>query len=111
MAPKGVTPHPLGLALGGLAALAAAVGIGRFVYTPILPLMVEDLGMTKGGAGLLGVRVGMALSAVVVSIVAVWGSGWRSLWLAGGFTSVLAVGCYRSPRWRAAGHGRIRQNC
>jgi predicted MFS family arabinose efflux permease len=41
------------LALGGLVALAAAVGIGRFVYAPILPLMVEDLGMTKGAAGFL----------------------------------------------------------
>jgi predicted MFS family arabinose efflux permease len=47
------TPHPLSLALGGLVALAAAVGIGRFVYTPILPFMLEDLGMTKGAAGLL----------------------------------------------------------
>ena len=50
---KPQTPRPLSLALGGLVALAAAVGIGRFVYTPILPLMVEDLGMTKGAAGLL----------------------------------------------------------
>jgi predicted MFS family arabinose efflux permease len=33
--------------------LAATVGIGRFVYTPILPRMTEDLGMTKGTASLL----------------------------------------------------------
>jgi len=46
-------PRPVSLALGGLVALAAALGIGRFVYTPILPLMVEDMDMTKGMAGLL----------------------------------------------------------
>ena len=33
--------------------MAAAVGIGRFIYTPILPGMVEDLHLTKGQAGLI----------------------------------------------------------
>ena len=42
---------PATLALGGLLALAAAIGIGRFVYTPILPFMLEALGWTKAQAG------------------------------------------------------------
>src|SRR5437667_11669112 len=45
--------NPVWLAVGGLIALAAALGVGRFAYTPILPLMVEDLGMTKTMAGAL----------------------------------------------------------
>jgi predicted MFS family arabinose efflux permease len=43
----------LPLALGGLVAMAAALGIGRFVYTPILPPMSEALALSKGEAGLL----------------------------------------------------------
>ena len=39
-------------ALGGMLALASALGIGRFVYTPILPAMAEGLGLTQGEAGL-----------------------------------------------------------
>jgi hypothetical protein len=42
--------RPRALAIGGLIAVAAAVGIGRFIYTPLLPPMIEELGLGKGQA-------------------------------------------------------------
>lgn len=60
---------PLLIALGGMVAMASAIGIGRFVYTPILPYMAETLSLTKGEAGLiaaanfLGYLVGSLLGA------------------------------------------------
>lgn len=44
---------PVALAFGGLLALAAAMGIGRFVYTPILPFMSDGLGLPADDAGLI----------------------------------------------------------
>ena len=41
------------LALSGTLALAVAIGIGRFAFTPILPMMQKDHGMTLRMAGLL----------------------------------------------------------
>jgi predicted MFS family arabinose efflux permease len=44
---------PWHIALGGLLAMAAALGIGRFVYTPILPSMLDALGWSTADAGLV----------------------------------------------------------
>ncbi|MDU7589980.1 MAG: YbfB/YjiJ family MFS transporter, partial [Acidovorax sp.] len=37
---RGVTP--LTIAFAGMAALASAMGIGRFAFTPLLPMMLHD---------------------------------------------------------------------
>ena len=41
------------IALAGLAALAVAMGIGRFAFTPILPMMLEDAGLSVAAGGWL----------------------------------------------------------
>nr|WP_316785119.1 YbfB/YjiJ family MFS transporter [Streptomyces sasae] len=103
-----------GIALRGAAALAASNGVGRFVYTPILPLMHDQAGLSAtSGANLaaanyvgylagsfaprlvrsrLVMRASMIVMAVSLALMPLMQDVtlWSGLRLIAGFTSALA---------------------
>src|SRR6202045_154879 len=68
-------------AIGGLLGIAGAIGIGRFVYTPILPPMIEALGLSNAQAGLVASAnfLGYLIGALLAAMPTLPGS--RRLWL------------------------------
>lgn len=61
---------PLTIALAGMASLAVAMGVGRFAFTPILPLMLSDGSIDLHGASDLAAvnYVGYLLGAVLCAL-------------------------------------------
>ncbi len=73
------------VALAGMVALAVAMGIGRFAFTPLLPMMLHDgvltlaegswLATTNYFGYLVGAFIGMALPWIAPRLYAVWHPG------------------------------------
>lgn len=81
------------LAFGGLLAMAAAMGIGRFVYTPILPFMVDGLSLSSSHAGLVASAnfLGYLIGALAASFGALPGTP-RTWFLAALLISAVTTG-------------------
>src|SRR5215467_3934375 len=68
---KPALPSPTTIAAAGMISLAVAVGVGRFAFTPLFPLMVRDglltsnTGALLAGSNYLGYFVGAVLAAHV----------------------------------------------
>ena len=88
-------PSPVAVALAGALSLAVAMGIGRFAFTPMLPLMIQDgeLDLAAGGWIAAANYAGYLLGALTASRVPL--SAGRlavlALGLTAGLTAAMAV--------------------
>ncbi|WP_209000082.1 YbfB/YjiJ family MFS transporter [Pannonibacter tanglangensis] len=78
-------------ALGGLLALAAAMGIGRFVYTPILPFMTEGVPLSPAQGGLIASAnfLGYLIGALLATLPGL--PGQQRTWLVGALGASVAT--------------------
>lgn len=84
----------LRIAFAGMAALAVVMGIGRFAFTPILPMMQDDVGVTIVAGGWLASAnyFGYLLGALAATVWPLRGSAVLSIGMLGIAAVTFAMG-------------------
>lgn len=100
---KPAPPSALRLAIGGMVAMAVAMGIGRFIYTLILPGMMEELNLSAAGAGWIASANYLGYLAGALASAGGWAHGReRFVMLAGLGATALLAGLMGMTDWMPA---------